>query len=170
VRRAGARPADPSEQAPGRSTFIQAKTANKRTVKKNVLEAGNQLAGLTASGKPGGKQAQREFTLTGPQYEGAIFVRLIDNLDPTALAEIAGDVMRKHPDYVSRVVFRDMTGYFEVSKDRKVTHSSHNPLLDDRPEVDSPEPDDDYEYEEEEELTNEEIDRRLDMAEYWADF
>jgi hypothetical protein len=64
-----------------RSTFIQAKTANKFTLKDNVAEAATQLTSLTASGKTEGKALEREFTFTGGAYEGAIAVEYTPPID-----------------------------------------------------------------------------------------
>jgi hypothetical protein len=149
----------------GRSTFIQAKTANRGTVKEHVIAASNQLAGLTASGNPVGKEVEQEHTFTGPTYEGAIYVTLVDDVDTGLLAKIADAAIRKNPQYVSRVVFKFAIdqSYFEVTKQDTEGHfQKGNPLARGRP-------DDDGDYDEEQALS-EEIDRRLDEAEYWADF
>ena len=172
----------------GRSTFIQAKTANRGTVKDNVMEASNQLAGLTASGDPVGKEVEREHTFTGPTYEGAIYVTLLDPVDTAYLAKIANDAMQKNPAYVSRVVFKYALdgSYFEVTASNKKESlvDKKNPLARGGPQIKKSAASsskaasfedygdhEDYDYEEEQEaLSDEEIDRRLDRAEYWADF
>jgi hypothetical protein len=128
---------NPAAAVSGRTTFIQSKSANAATVKENVEAAANQLAGLTASGEPAGKDAEREFTLTGRDYEGAIYVALGDDVDARNLVKIADGAFGARRDHVKRVVYRYPDGtYFEVTpadpkasgKDRG-TFSKTNPLL-----------------------------------------
>lgn len=128
---------NPAAAVTGKTTFIQSKSANAATVKENVEAAANQLAGLTASGEPAGKDAEREFTLTGRDYEGAIYVALGDDIDARNLIKIADDAFGARADHVKRVVYRYPDGtYFEVTpagpkasrQDQRGTFTHANPL------------------------------------------
>ncbi|MEH2213261.1 eCIS core domain-containing protein [Nostoc sp.] len=122
-----------------KTTFIQAKTANKNTVKSNVESAANQLASLTASGDPQGKLDQREFTLTGSSYEGVIFVTILDeSVDIDTLKKIAISAIEKQSLYVHRVIYEfpiSKTYYSMEKESNKLEFHQHNPLTQHTPEI-----------------------------------
>ncbi len=113
-------------------TFIQSKTATDRTLSENVEAAANQLASLTASGDPVGKLAQREYTMTGPSFEGGIFVLFTGQADADKLTKAAAHAIGRHPEYVHKVVFELMGGgFFIVSQGEGSHYSETNPYADD---------------------------------------
>jgi len=116
-----------------RTTFIQAKTATKKTLAGNVEEAANQLASLTASGSSVGKAHEREFTYTGGAYEGAIMVEYMPRIDWKLMKSAALDALQgKHHKFVHRVVYKDATAsdYTEFTRDKPDgTSSETNPLF-----------------------------------------
>lgn len=121
-----------SAAASAKHTFIQSKTATDRTLSENVEAAANQLASLTASGDPVGKSAQREYTMTGPSFEGGIFVLFTGDADVEKLTKVAVHAMGKHREYVHKVVFELMIGgFFIVSQGEGGHFSRTNPYADD---------------------------------------
>jgi hypothetical protein len=120
-----------------KTTFIQAKTAVKGTLESNVLEAANQLASLTTSGKPEGKAGEREFTFTGAGYEGAIAVQYTPRISLKVLRRAAAAVFdnQKVSAYVHRVVYEEFSSteepFLEITRtNREGTFSATNPLYD----------------------------------------
>lgn len=120
-------------------TFIQAKACVATSMKKNVEGAANQLASLTASGDPKNKAAQREFTMTGPSYEGVIYIVSADGKRPSSktLETYASNAFNKHPEFVHKVIFKfwNYSGKDEyliyTSVNRKGSEQSTNPLTQD---------------------------------------
>lgn len=122
----------PEAPAPKHS-FIQSKTATDTTLTENVDAAANQLASLTASGNPSGKSAQREYTMTGPSFEGGIFVLFTGRFDAAKLSNAALRAINRHPLFVHKVVFQlGGDGFYVVSAEGGGgVFSKTNPFADD---------------------------------------
>lgn len=122
---------EPTEQQPAKKhTFIQSKTATDRTLDENVIAAANQLASLTASGNPAGKSAEREYTMTGPSFEGAIFVMFTGEASTSKFNKIGATALSRHPEFVHKIVFECMDGSFYVFTRDGGSYQKTNPLSD----------------------------------------
>ena len=123
---------EPHATETAKHTFIQSKTATDKTLDENVMAAANQLASLTASGDPTGKSAQQEFSITGPTFQGVIFVLFTGNADIKKLAKTARSAMNKHKLFVHKVVYELIDGFFVVSSEQQDgKFTKENPLTED---------------------------------------